>query len=77
MSNEAIAAPVDGGEEESGAPAAEAFEADGLRGWAEALVDRARSEGVALTGEGRVADLNGSGSPSDRFGCGDGRPSRL
>jgi hypothetical protein len=51
MSNEAIAAPVDGGEQESGAPAAAAFEADGPRGWAEALVDRARSEGVALTGE--------------------------
>jgi len=50
MSNEAIAAAVDGGEE-TGAPDA-AFEADGLRGWAEALVDRARSEGVALTGEG-------------------------
>jgi hypothetical protein len=46
MSNEAVAAPVDG-EQEAGAPAAAAFEADGLRGWAEALVDRARSEGVA------------------------------
>ena len=51
MSNETTAAPVDGGEE-IGAPAAVAFEGDGLRGWAEALVGRARSEGVALTGEG-------------------------
>ncbi len=51
MSNETTVALVDGGEE-TGAPAAVAFEADGLRGWAEALVDRARSEGVSLTGEG-------------------------
>ena len=43
MSNEQVAALVDGGEE-MGAPAA-ALEGDGLRGWAEALVDRARSEG--------------------------------
>src|ERR1700722_10414280 len=51
MSNEAMAPPVDG-EQEMGAPAAAAFDGDGLRGWAEALVDRARSEGLALTGQG-------------------------
>ncbi len=50
MSNEVVAEPVDG-EEEAGAPSA-AFDGDGLRSWAEALVDRARSEGVSLTGEG-------------------------
>jgi hypothetical protein len=47
MSNEQVAAPVDG-EKETGTPAA-VLEGDGLRGWAEALVDRARSGGVALT----------------------------
>jgi putative transposase len=51
MSNGQVEAPVDGADE-MGAPAAAAFDGDGLRGWAEALVDRARSEGVALTGEG-------------------------
>jgi hypothetical protein len=51
MSNEAIAPSIDG-EQETGGPAAAAFEADGMRGWAEALVERARSEGLALTGEG-------------------------
>jgi len=44
MSNEAIAPPVDGGDE-MGALAAAAFDGDGMRGWAEALVDRACSEG--------------------------------
>jgi putative transposase len=52
MSNETTVAPVDGGEETEAPAAGLAFEGDGLRGWAEALVDRARSEGLALTGEG-------------------------
>jgi transposase-like protein len=52
MSNEAIASPVDGDEEGEAPAAGLALEGDGLRSWAEALVDRARSEGVALTGEG-------------------------
>jgi hypothetical protein len=50
MSNATSAAPVEGGESEvpvAGLPA----EVDAKRAWAQALVERARSEGVALTGE--------------------------
>lgn len=44
------AVPVEGGESEV-LPAAVPAGADSRRAWAQALVDRARSEGVALTGE--------------------------
>jgi transposase-like protein len=52
MNNETVEVPVDGGEEIGAPTAGLALEGDGLRSWAEALVDRARNEGVALTGEG-------------------------
>src|ERR1700691_3370292 len=53
MSNATSAASVDEGDNETtGAPLAVPAETDGgMRAWAEALVDRARTEGVALTGE--------------------------
>lgn len=51
MSNAKTAAPVDGGEEETVLAAVPAGEGDARRAWAHALVDRARSEGVSLTGE--------------------------
>lgn len=51
MSNAKTAAPVDGGEEGMLPAAAAPAEADSRRAWALELVDRARSEGVALTGE--------------------------
>jgi transposase-like protein len=55
MSNATIAASVDEDDEMTVAAAAPPLlvpvETDGMRAWAEALVDRARSEGVSLTGE--------------------------
>jgi hypothetical protein len=54
MIDTTTAASVDEGDNETttGAPLAVPAETDGrMRAWAEALVDRARSEGVALTGE--------------------------
>jgi len=53
MSN-ATSAVSDAGDNETamGAPLAVSAETDGgMRAWAEALLDRARTEGVALTGE--------------------------
>jgi hypothetical protein len=53
MSNATTAASVDEGDD--GTAAAPSLlvpvESDGMRAWTEALVDRARSEGVALSGE--------------------------
>jgi len=54
MSNATTAASVDEGDIETtrGAPLAVPAETEGgMRAWAEAFVDRARTEGVALTGE--------------------------
>ncbi len=50
MSNATTAASVDEGDDGTAA-APPLVESDGMRAWAEALVDRARTEGVALTGE--------------------------
>jgi putative transposase len=51
MSNATSAVPVDGGESEVLPAAGPPAEVDSRRAWALELVDRARSEGVALTGE--------------------------
>ncbi len=54
MSDATTTASVDVGDDGAAAappPLLVAVESDGMRAWAEALVDRARSEGVALTGE--------------------------
>jgi hypothetical protein len=50
---------VDSGEGEV-LPAAVLAGADSRRAWAQGLVERARSEGVSLTGEDRLVDLDGS-----------------
>lgn len=50
MSNATTTVPVDGGESET-LPAVPPAEGDARRAWAQALVERARSEGVALTGD--------------------------
>lgn len=55
MSNATTAESVDEGDDGTAAPAAPPLlvpvERDGMRAWAEALVESARSEGVSLTGE--------------------------
>jgi hypothetical protein len=55
MSNATTAAFVDEGGDDGTATAPSSLlvpvETDGMRAWAHALVDQARSEGVALTGE--------------------------
>lgn len=55
MSNATTAASVDEDDDDGTAAAPSSLlvpaEADGMRAWAHALVDQARSEGVALTGE--------------------------
>jgi putative transposase len=55
MSNATNVAPVEDGSDDvtpgSAPTLAEAGEADGMRAWAHALVDRARDEGVSLTGQ--------------------------
>jgi len=46
-----VESSFDGGGESEVLPAAVPAGSDARRAWAQALVDRARSEGVALTGE--------------------------
>jgi hypothetical protein len=60
MSNTKNAAPVEESESEVLAAAGLPAEVDSRRVWAQALVDRARSEGVALTGEDGLVDIDGS-----------------
>jgi hypothetical protein len=81
MSNATSAASVDEGDDGMTAaaapPLAMASEPDGMRAWAEALVDRARTEGVALTGENGLLTSMVREVLQTGLGSRDGRPSRL
>ena len=61
----------------SAEPTREAAGEAELRDWAEALVERARAEGVELTGDGGLLTGLVRRVPPDRLGCRDGRASGL